>query len=251
MPRKTPSSTPASGPCAAPPSPSRGTTVLAIGGLAGAHTPSAWEWTFEAERYRESGDHAAALELPAEARYSTVRMKSRVAAARPTCTATTPVSCLPLAHPGILQAQRADCPLNTFARTRSRLPSTSARHRTDPDTSGRPVARWTNETEARSRERILGLVTRAGLAPTASEADEDVGPPAAGGVTGLAPAGAAGLDDPPVAAPAGGEAGVAGVGTGVGVGVDGGGGGGVGGGVGAGGGPLPATSLPKLCVQYN
>ena len=40
-----------------------GTTVLAIGGVPGAHTPSAWEWYFEAEKYRESGDHAAALEL--------------------------------------------------------------------------------------------------------------------------------------------------------------------------------------------
>jgi hypothetical protein len=45
-----------------------GTTVLAIGGLPGAHAPSAWEWTFEAERYRESGDSAAALDLLAEAR---------------------------------------------------------------------------------------------------------------------------------------------------------------------------------------
>ncbi len=33
-----------------------GTTVLAIGGVPGAHTPSAWEWYFEAEKYRESGD---------------------------------------------------------------------------------------------------------------------------------------------------------------------------------------------------
>jgi hypothetical protein len=44
-----------------------GTTVLAIGGVPGVHTPSAWEWTFEAERYRTSGDHAAALELLADA----------------------------------------------------------------------------------------------------------------------------------------------------------------------------------------
>ncbi len=44
-----------------------GTTVLAIGGVPGAHTPSAWEWYFEAEKYRESGDHAAALELLGEA----------------------------------------------------------------------------------------------------------------------------------------------------------------------------------------
>ena len=29
-----------------------------------AHTPSAWEWYFEAERYRESGDHATALRAP-------------------------------------------------------------------------------------------------------------------------------------------------------------------------------------------
>ena len=33
----------------------------------GCTRPSAWEWYFEAERYRESGDHAAALELLAEA----------------------------------------------------------------------------------------------------------------------------------------------------------------------------------------
>jgi len=45
-----------------------GTTVLAIGGIPGTHTPSAWEWTFGAERYRESGDQTAALELLAEAR---------------------------------------------------------------------------------------------------------------------------------------------------------------------------------------
>jgi tetratricopeptide (TPR) repeat protein len=45
-----------------------GTTVLAIGGVPGVHAPSAWEWYFEAERYRESGDHPAALELLAEAR---------------------------------------------------------------------------------------------------------------------------------------------------------------------------------------
>jgi tetratricopeptide (TPR) repeat protein len=44
-----------------------GTTVLAIGGVPGVHTPSAWEWYFEAERYRESGDHDAALELLADA----------------------------------------------------------------------------------------------------------------------------------------------------------------------------------------
>jgi tetratricopeptide (TPR) repeat protein len=45
-----------------------GTTVLAIGGVPGVHSPSAWEWYFEAERYRESGDHEAALDLLAEAR---------------------------------------------------------------------------------------------------------------------------------------------------------------------------------------
>ena len=43
-----------------------GTTVLAIGGVPGVHTPSAWEWTFGAERYRQSGDCDAALELLAE-----------------------------------------------------------------------------------------------------------------------------------------------------------------------------------------
>jgi len=45
-----------------------GTTVLAIGGVPGAHTPSAWEWYFEAEKYREAGDYAAALELLADAK---------------------------------------------------------------------------------------------------------------------------------------------------------------------------------------
>jgi hypothetical protein len=40
-----------------------GTTVLAIGGVPGAHSPSAWEWYFEAERHRPSGDYTAALEL--------------------------------------------------------------------------------------------------------------------------------------------------------------------------------------------
>ena len=39
------------------------TTVLAVGGVPGVHLPSAWEWYFGAERYRSSGDHAAALEL--------------------------------------------------------------------------------------------------------------------------------------------------------------------------------------------
>jgi tetratricopeptide (TPR) repeat protein len=45
-----------------------GTTVLAVGGVPGIHSPSAWEWYFEAERYRESGDHASALRLLEEAR---------------------------------------------------------------------------------------------------------------------------------------------------------------------------------------
>jgi hypothetical protein len=45
-----------------------GTTVLAIGGVPGTHSPSPWEWYFEAERYRASGDHAAALELLADGR---------------------------------------------------------------------------------------------------------------------------------------------------------------------------------------
>jgi hypothetical protein len=44
-----------------------GTTVLAIGGVPGVHTPSPWEWYFEAEKFRESGDHEAALELLADA----------------------------------------------------------------------------------------------------------------------------------------------------------------------------------------
>lgn len=39
------------------------TTVLAIGGVPGTHTPSAWEWYFEAEKYRESGNYAAARAL--------------------------------------------------------------------------------------------------------------------------------------------------------------------------------------------
>ena len=41
----------------------RARRVLAIGGLPGVHTPSAWEWYFEAERHRESADYDAALEL--------------------------------------------------------------------------------------------------------------------------------------------------------------------------------------------
>ena len=45
-----------------------GTTVLAIGGAPGTHTPSAWEWYFEAERHRASGDHTAALQLLADGR---------------------------------------------------------------------------------------------------------------------------------------------------------------------------------------
>jgi hypothetical protein len=46
-----------------------GTTILAIGGVPGVHTPSAWEWHFEAERYRATDDHAAALELLADGRH--------------------------------------------------------------------------------------------------------------------------------------------------------------------------------------
>lgn len=46
-----------------------GTVVLAIGGKPGeAYTPSAWEWYFEAERFREPLDPKAALELMADAR---------------------------------------------------------------------------------------------------------------------------------------------------------------------------------------
>ena len=45
-----------------------GTVVLAIGGKPGeAYTPSAWEWYFEAERFREPLDPKAALELMADA----------------------------------------------------------------------------------------------------------------------------------------------------------------------------------------
>ena len=40
-----------------------GTTVLAIGGVPGTHSPSAWEWYFGAEQYRESRNYEAALEL--------------------------------------------------------------------------------------------------------------------------------------------------------------------------------------------
>jgi hypothetical protein len=44
------------------------TTVLAVGGRPGeAYTPSAWEWYFEAERFREPFDPEAALRLMAEA----------------------------------------------------------------------------------------------------------------------------------------------------------------------------------------
>lgn len=44
-----------------------GTVVLAIGGKPGeAYTPSAWEWYFEAERFRPSMDTDAALALLAE-----------------------------------------------------------------------------------------------------------------------------------------------------------------------------------------
>ncbi len=46
-----------------------GTVVLAVGGKPGeAYTPSAWEWYFEAERFREPLDPKAALELMADAR---------------------------------------------------------------------------------------------------------------------------------------------------------------------------------------
>jgi mannose-6-phosphate isomerase-like protein (cupin superfamily) len=46
----------------------RGTTVLAIGGKPGeAYTPSAWEWYFEAERFRDPLDPEAALRLMDEA----------------------------------------------------------------------------------------------------------------------------------------------------------------------------------------
>ena len=45
-----------------------GTTVLAIGGKPGeAYVPSAWEWYFEAERFRDPLDPEAALRLMAEA----------------------------------------------------------------------------------------------------------------------------------------------------------------------------------------
>ena len=45
-----------------------GTTVLAVGGKPGeAYTPSAWEWYFEAERFRDPLDPEAALRLMAEA----------------------------------------------------------------------------------------------------------------------------------------------------------------------------------------
>jgi tetratricopeptide (TPR) repeat protein len=45
-----------------------GTTVLAVGGKPGeAYTPSAWEWYFEAERFRDPLDPEAALRLMEEA----------------------------------------------------------------------------------------------------------------------------------------------------------------------------------------
>jgi len=45
-----------------------GTSVLAIGGRPGEpYSPSAWEWYFAAERYRESRDYDAALALMQEA----------------------------------------------------------------------------------------------------------------------------------------------------------------------------------------
>ncbi len=43
-----------------------GTTVLAIGGVPGTHSPSSWEWYFGAEQYRESRNYDAALELLAD-----------------------------------------------------------------------------------------------------------------------------------------------------------------------------------------
>ena len=59
-----------------------GTTVLAIGGVPGVHTPSAWEWYFEAEKYRESGDHEAALELLADGAGAVPRPRGRPLLAR-------------------------------------------------------------------------------------------------------------------------------------------------------------------------
>ena len=48
-----------------------GTTVLAVGGKPGeAYTPSAWEWYFEAERFRDPLDPEAALRLMDEANES-------------------------------------------------------------------------------------------------------------------------------------------------------------------------------------
>ena len=45
-----------------------GTTVLAVGGKPGeAYTPSAWEWYFEAERFRDPLDTEASLRLMDEA----------------------------------------------------------------------------------------------------------------------------------------------------------------------------------------
>ena len=43
-----------------------GTTILAIGGAPGTHSPSAWEWYFAAEQYRASRDYDAALALLAD-----------------------------------------------------------------------------------------------------------------------------------------------------------------------------------------
>lgn len=43
-----------------------GTTVLAIGGVPGTHSPSSWEWYFGAEQYRASRDYGAALALLAD-----------------------------------------------------------------------------------------------------------------------------------------------------------------------------------------
>jgi tetratricopeptide (TPR) repeat protein len=43
-----------------------GTTVLAVGGMPGTLTPSAWEWRFAAEPAYNAGDYARAYEICAE-----------------------------------------------------------------------------------------------------------------------------------------------------------------------------------------
>jgi tetratricopeptide (TPR) repeat protein len=43
-----------------------GTTVLAVGGMPGTLTPSAWEWRFAAEPAYEAGDYARAYEICVE-----------------------------------------------------------------------------------------------------------------------------------------------------------------------------------------